>query len=363
MDTQYIKSSLSAKRLFFPRLFLMALFLLMMGSNPVWAGFKKEIQFDGKTMGTTYKIKYLSSDRSSKSAWQKKVEIRLKQVNQHLSMYDPDSEITAFNKGPLGIYKNASDDFFTMVETGRHLYALSNGAWDGTIKPLVDLWGFGTRKQPDTIPSNATISEALLQVGFGHIQIQSPRQIIKNKSVTLDFGSIAKGYGVDAIARLFRDAGITNVLVEIGGELYASGKNKKGKLWTVGISRPDPVLAKQSLYKILRLNNQAIATSGNYRNFYTIEGRTFSHIIDPKTGYPVQNRIVSASVIAKDCTMADGLATALMVMDVQGGLDLINSLDGVECLIVRKKSNPADEKKPYTDYLSDGFQQLVVNPR
>lgn len=327
--------------------------------NPAIAGYKKEIQIIGKTMGTTYKVKYISSDWASKSTWQKKIDIRLQQINKRLSMYDPESELSKFNKGPVGIYEAISNDFYTVLKTGQQLYDLSKGGWDGTIKPLVDLWGFGTRKKPDAIPSDKTISDTLVSVGFDHIKIKGYRTIQKNKMVTLDFGSIAKGYGVDAIAKLFMDAGLTDILVEIGGELFAAGKNKKGQTWSVGISRPDPVFAKQSLYKILKLNNQAIATSGNYRNFYQINGQTFSHIIDPKTGYPVRNQIVSASVIAPDCTMADGLATALMVMDVNDGIQLVNSLDGIECLIVQQKKD-GDKKGRYLNHTSEGFKTLLI---
>jgi thiamine biosynthesis lipoprotein len=205
------------------------------------------------------------------------------------------------------------------------------------MKPLVDLWGFGTRKGTGQIPETGRIARALADTGFNHIQISPGHRIQKNRAVTLDLGSIAKGYGVDAVAQLFVSSGITNLLVEIGGELYGSGLNPKGKPWSVGISRPDKQYAHQSLYKIIRLNNQAIATSGNYRNFFEKNGKTFSHIIDPRTGFPVNNAIVSTSVIAKDCTLADGLATALMVMDCQKGIDLVNRLDNTECLIIEKK--------------------------
>ncbi len=158
---------------------------------------------------------------------------------------------------------------------------------------------------------------------------------------------------MDAIARLFTASGIHDILVEIGGELYASGINKKGKPWSVGISRPAKAFANQGLYKIVRLKNHAIATSGNYRNFFELNNKTFSHIIDPKTGFPVDNKIVSASVIAKNCTFADGLATALMVMDVQKGIGLVNRLEDTECLIIQKKD------QTLVSHVSENFDSFV----
>jgi len=334
------------------------LIFLITYSTPVTAAIKKEIIITGKTMGTTYKVKYITDKKHSKPIWQKRIDILLKQINKRLSMYDPKSELSTFNQAPLGNYDSASDDFFNVLSTGQTLHKMTQGAWDGTIKPLVDLWGFGTKEKPVDIPIQSDIKQTLTMIGFDHIQINSPQNIIKQKPVTLDFGSIAKGYGVDAIAKLFITSRINDVLVEIGGELFASGRNKSGKTWSVGISRPDKVFAKQTLYKVIQLNNAAIATSGNYRNFYAIKGKSYSHIINPKTGYPVQNSIVSASVISKNCTFADGLATALMVMNVKKGIELVNSLDGTECLIVQKA--PGKEEQEYIDHTSKNFNALLL---
>ena len=231
---------------------------------------------------------------------------------------------------------------------------MTDGSWDGTVKPLVDLWGFGTKKSIHTIPEADKIALALSKTGFHHIDIKGQQTLLKTADITLDLGSIAKGYGVDALARLFTSSGIHDVLVEIGGELYGSGTNKKGKPWSVGISEPDKQFSNQNLFKIIRLNNHAIATSGNYRNFLEINKKTYSHIIDPKTGFPVDNNIVSASVISKDCTFADGLATALIVMDVQKAIALVNSLEDTECLIIQKKATQ------FISHTSDNFDRFVV---
>jgi len=344
---------------FYPGIFLVLIWLFCL-FTPAAAGTQREVTLTGRTMGTFYKIKYLTDRLHSKPVWQKKVDILLKQVNKRLSMYDPESELSLFNQGAAGRYDHISADFFTIIHTGTTLYKITHGAWDASVKPLVDLWGFGTLKKPSDIPGPADIQQALNLTGYGYIKILPPHSIVKQKPITLDFGSIAKGYGVDEVAALFISSGIKNVLVDIGGELFASGRNKSGRPWSVGISRPDKIFAKQTLYKVLALSNQAIATSGNYRNFYRIKGKSYAHIIDPKTGYPVQNKIVSASVVSRDCTFADGLATALMVMDVKEGIALVNSLEGTECLIVQEMDPGSKPGRKFIDHLSKNFNALLT---
>jgi thiamine biosynthesis lipoprotein len=321
---------------------------------------KREVKISGQTMGTFYTVKYVTGQLHTRPVWEKKIEVVLKQVNKRLSMYDPESELSLFNRKTVDVPVQVSNDLFFMIQTGRRLYEMTHGAWDGTIKPLVDLWGFGTLKKPVHPPGTEAVRTALDDTGYKHIHIHGPRRVSKNKPVCLDLGSVAKGYGVDQIARLFISSGIKNVLVNIGGELFAAGTNINGKPWTVGISRPDTALTGQTIYKILKLNNQAIATSGNYRNFYEHRGTIYSHIIDPRTGYPVKNQIVSASVIANDCVIADGLATALMVMDLQSGLDLINQLDQTECLIVQQVKSRSKDGHEYIDHVSHRFNRHVI---
>lgn len=337
-------------------LLMFSTWLIIIGAQApaAWA-LKKQYAVSGKTMGTYYRIKFIAKDDIPRSIWQKRVDTRLRNVNRKLSMYDPKSELSDFNRQPTQTPVKISNDFFTIIKTAQKIHSLTNGAWDGTIKPLVDLWGFGINKNKHNIPSPDSIQNALSRTGFSHIQITEERQVKKNRQVTLDLGSIAKGYGVDAIADLFVSLGVSNFLVEIGGELYASGKNFKKKDWSVGITRPEKKYINQNLYAAVYLKNQGIATSGNYRNFFEIKGKTYSHIINPETGYPVDNMIVSASVVAKNCTFADGLATALMVMDLQKGIDLVNSLEGTECLILQRVNGNLLQHE------SKNFKTLLVN--
>jgi len=296
-----------------------------------------EILLTGKTMGTYYQIKFIPGRQASKSLWEKKVTLRLKEVNARLSMYQKDSELSRFNRSPQGRPCHVSSDFFKVLVQCQTLYQLSHGAWDGTVKPLVDLWGFGIRKAEHTLPPEGKIAAALKKIGFNKLVLEGRTLTKTAPGITLDLGSIAKGYGVDEIARLFREGGIENCLVDIGGELAGFGKNKKDRPWVVGISKPEKKTLSPGLYDAVRLDNMAVATSGNYRNFFELDGKTYSHIIHPATGWPVNNQVVSASVIANTCTRADGLATALMVMDARAGIAMIESLPGAECLIIKKK--------------------------
>lgn len=296
----------------------------------------QEYVFTGQTMGTTYSIKLISAKPLSKSLWQEKINLRLKQVNARLSMYQKTSELSRFNAAPKDQIFRISEDLYQILDQCRHLHTLTSGAWDGTVKPLVDLWGFGTKGRRDTPPEPAEIKAALKRIGFNKLKIGDHVLTKTIPGITLDLGSIAKGYGVDEIARLIRKGGIKNYLVEIGGELVGAGENKHRKAWIVGITNPQKGFLNSGLYKKVRLDNKAIATSGNYRNYFEKDGHIYSHIISPKTGYPVKNAVVSVSVISETCTLADGLATALMVMDTYQALTLINSLENTECLIIRQ---------------------------
>jgi len=309
--------------------------------------------FSGQAMGTFYTIKFVSSKKESVSIWKKKIDVQLKEIDHKFSIFHPKGELHQFNQMIPDKSMKVSTDFYTIMLTAGNLYQITHGAWDGTVKPLVDLWGFGSVNQNNKIPGPDQIDLALSKTGFHFIQMSKNRILKKKADISLDLGSIAKGYGVDTIATLFTSSGIENLLVEIGGELYASGQNHKGTPWSVGISRPEKEYTRQQLFKIIQLKNQAIATSGNYRNYYEIDGKTYSHIIDPKTGYPVSNNIVSASVISDTCTFADGMATALMVMNIDDGISLVNSLKNTECILIEKKNNTL------ISHVSDNFRTLI----
>ena len=328
---------------------LISIFFLFI-STPVEA--KREHLIQGRTMGTTYQVKVVTGHSQSISGLKEKLDARLEEINQSMSTYKEDSEISRFNASQL-VDKSfkISNDFYQVMKTAQTIYQQSGGAWDGTVNPLVDLWGFGRAGRKTTVPQQKDISELLPDIGFKNIEIVASGYLVKKRpTVTLDLSSIAKGYGVDQLVDVVRKEGYQNYLVEIGGEVFASGYRKDGKLWRIGINRPKIDAAFDDVYKVINLHNKAFATSGDYRNFFVVDGIRYSHIIDPRTGYPVSNGVVSATIISETCIFADGLATAIMVMGADRGLDLVNRLDGTEGLIIVEKQDGS-----LVPYYSKGF--------
>ncbi len=313
---------------------------------------KNETLISGETMGTTYHIKAVTGSSDDLSGLKPKIDQRLGQINQSMSTWIKDSEISRFNDlKKAGQKIEVSHDFVQVMIVAQDLYRLTGGAWDGTVNSLVNLWGFGSTAVTNTLPPPAVIARLVSGLGFHNIQITEKRYLAKKKgTISLDLASIAKGYAVDKIAELIEQNGIKNFLVEIGGEIYAAGSRVDGKPWKIGINTPRPEAPDDQVYKAITIKNKAFATSGDYRNFFEIDGKRYSHIIDPRTGYPVDNGVVSVSVIADTCTFADGLATALMVMGSEKGLALVNRLDRVESLIIVR--NPEEQ---LVEYYSKGF--------
>ncbi len=326
---------------------LLIFFFISTGCN-----LKKEVLLSGRTMGTTYNIKVVTWFYKDTEELKDKIEKELKEVNNSMSVFIDESEISRFNR--FNSRKNffISDNFLHVMTVARRIYMLSGGAWDGTVYPLVDLWGFGRTEQENRVPQKKEIEDRLANVGFDKIEISENGYLAKkNPLVGLDLSSIAKGYGVDRAAEVIRNNGINNFLVEIGGEVYASGHKITGGYWLVGINMPDKDSLNGDIYKTVSLKNKALATSGDYRNFFEKNGDSYSHIINPKTGYPVNNGVVSVSVVANDCTFADGLATAIMVTGHEKGLEIANKFSGVECLVVIRNKDGT-----LTDYFSKGFR-------
>ncbi|CAB1061117.1 FAD:protein FMN transferase (EC @ FAD:protein FMN transferase (EC, NqrBC-associated [Olavius sp. associated proteobacterium Delta 1] len=302
---------------------------------------QREHLIQGRTMGTTYHVNVVAGNFQSIAGLKETIDARLVEINGSMSTYQRDSEISRFNDmKQAGQAFEISADFLQVMMTAKTIFELSEGAWDGTVNPLVELWGFGRAGPKRAPPPKQEIAALLNNIGFENIEISQNASLLKKRrSLTLDLSSIAKGYGVDQVADIVHQAGFTDYLVEIGGEIFASGKRQDGNMWRIGINRPRQDAAFDEVYKVVDLYNKAFATSGDYRNFYEVEGVRYSHIIDPRTGYPVSNGVVSVSIIADNCTLADGLATAVMVMGTEKGLDLINRLEGVEGLIIIEKPN------------------------
>lgn len=314
---------------------------------------RREIRLTGRTMGTAYHITVIGGYFTAAAPLQKAIDARLAAIETSMSTYRPDSEISRFNQiKSSGQPFPISRDFYRVMALSQNLFRITRGAWDGTLYPLIDAWGFGPTPRPgNRPPADATIRDLLALVGFQHIEVHPDGHLRKRlPAVTLDLASVAKGYAVDAVAELLRAEGFTDYIVEIGGEVYAAGVRIDGKPWRVGINAPEAGAAFNQVYRVVHLQDRAFATSGDYRNFFEIDGRRYAHIIDPRTGYPVSNGVVSVSVTAETCALADGLATALVVLGAADGVELVDRLEEVECLVITR-----DEHGRLHDHLSQGF--------
>lgn len=319
-------------------------------------GFKKTYSISGQTMGTFYNVVIYTHKTIKPSDLKQKIDVQLKRINQQMSLYLKMSEISKFNRAKKNESIHISIDFYRVITEAQKLYRITDGAWDGTVRPLYDLWNFdATTKNVSKIPGQTTIELYLGRIGFENIIIADKMLTKKNSGLTLDLGSIAKGYGVDSVVTLLKKSNFKNYFVEIGGEVYVAGQKSGHKKWKIGISMPKHGYNDKP-YKILNLYDKALATSGTYRNFFELNEKTYSHVINPKTGWPVDNNIVSVSVVADNCMFADGLATGLMIMGRQKGIELVNKLDNVECLIVVKKND--NSLKPV---FSADFEKYIAN--
>ena len=321
----------------------------------LFSGCKKQNQtiiINGNTMGTTYSIKivdYSPQDININNV-KTKIDSVLQVVNQQMSTYIPDSEISRFNRLNNMEWFPISANFYDVIVVAQEISRLTNGAFDITVGPIIELWGFSGEIYQNNWrpPSDHEIEETIKSIGFNNIIIRKNSIKKINTDTKIDLNAIAKGFGVDVVFELLRDLGFTDILVEIGGEVRCSGYNSEGEYWKIGVDKPKlDIIPGAELQAIISLDNQALATSGDYRNYFECEGELYSHMIDPTTGYPTINNVASASVTAPNCMIADALATALMVMG-EDGIELINTIDGVEAMIIiRTDSNNFNSLESY----------------
>jgi thiamine biosynthesis lipoprotein len=287
----------------------------------------------GKAQGTTYLIKYLHND----SIFQKRqIDSVFSSLDSSLSLYKNYSAISIFNQHSRGIKYNAH--LFNVVKKSIYFYQLSNGSFDITCKPLSTLWGFG--KDKFDIPTPSLIKKTLENIGSNKIAFFQDSLIKTNSSVKIDCDGIAQGYSVDVFYEFLLSKRIRNFMIEIGGEIRTHGLNEKRKAWTVGIEDPSQFLNNDFLVtKVVNISNKAITTSGNYRKYKKLGNIYFSHIIDPIQGRPVNNGIISVTVIADDAMTADALDNAFMVMGIEKSFQLIQSMSSVGFYITYKNTS------------------------
>jgi len=307
--------------------------ILFVSVFSVWLYRKNQVpepfRIEGKTMGTTYHITYFDNQGRN---FQNSVDSLLSVVNKSINNYDPASEVSLFNKSSVGIAITLPY-LYAPVRKAEEIFAASNGAFDPTVMPLVNAWGFGPAKQMN--PDSSQIDSIKTFVGFQKIRVREDSIVKIDPRVQLDFGGIGQGYGADVITDFLRSMGITNMLIELGGEGMAVGKNlKTNKQWEIGILDPNSTVENQYFKAYVSLMDKSFTTSGNYFNYREINGKKYSHTIDPETGYPASRAILSASIFAEDCTTADAWGTAFMVMGHEKAIELLKAHPELDALLI-----------------------------
>lgn len=282
----------------------------------------KPVRLEGQTMGSTWSVVLGKKPAGADPAvLQQLLQQQLDTINKQMSTYDPASEVSRFNDTSSTGWFPVSGETALVVELALEISRLSDGAFDITVGPLVELWGFGPKPRREKRPSESEIAAARRLVGHRHLQVRrSPAALRKDiPGLRIDLSAIAKGYAADKLAEVLAAKGIDDMLVEVGGELLIRGKNPEGKLWRIAVEKPQA--GERGVEKVLRLTDTAVATSGNYRNFFVEDGQRYGHTIDPVKGWPVRHRLASVTVLAATAARADALATALMAMGDQRAVE------------------------------------------
>jgi thiamine biosynthesis lipoprotein len=302
-------------------------------------------ELSGSTMGTTYSVKYLTREPVN---YQASIDSLLEDFNQCLSTYIEDSEISKFNQGVLHRFDRPY--FYPVMEKSLALYQITGGAFDPTVMPLVSAWGFGPDSE-DT-PTAEEVDSLLASVGFDNVFFDEQAVCKLKPAVQLDFSAIAKGYAVDLVMKFLKTKGLENIFVEIGGEIAASGVNDQNKPWAVYIEKP--LEGERSVQAVAMLDNIAVATSGNYRNYYIKDGKKYAHTISPFTGYPVQHSLLGVSVFAENCAAADAYATAFMVMGLDKAIPIVAQQTDIEAYFVY-----SDENGALKTHVTSGIENFI----
>ncbi len=325
-------------------------------ATAVWyfVGHKKEYQIiSGETFGTYYTIKIRSS--ADNTHLQKKIKEEFEKINSQMSVFDINSELSNINKEIEGQWIVLSPEMSFLMKNAYQIYRQSNGAFDPTIGKLIDLWGFGTTGSTDKTPNPEDISLLLKTTGFDKVSFDAQYEKMRKNSAdtVINLSALAKGYGVDRIAALLKEQGLKNFVIEVGGEVYASGKKSDAvDGWNIGVVNPQNTNEINAY--VVKLKNFAAATSGDYRNFFYVDGKKYSHTIDPKTGYPAENNLASVTVFDKSCMRADAMATAIMSMGEKKSYNFIKQNNLPVVLFIK------DESGNLQSWVSDAAKKLGV---
>jgi FAD:protein FMN transferase len=307
------------------------------------------IRWQGRTMGSPYTVQIVGTNLVPRQVetLQAEIEACLKEVNRQMSHYQPDSELSQFNRAPAHQPFKVSPKFARVVRFSLEMARRSGGAFDPTLAPVINLWGFGEKTEQHIVPAEADLKTALAKTGWRHLTVTDRDELVKDiPDLTVNLSAVAKGFGVDEMVRVLRGHGLTNVYAAIAGEVLVLGHNSRGTNWQVGISAPvahwnenDPMAA------VVALSNQAVSTSGDYQKFFTDpQGRRLSHIFDPRTGWPVQHNAGGVSVVAADSMTADALGTTLFVLGPEAGLKFIEPWTNAAALFIVREAEGRDRQ-------------------
>lgn len=300
---------------------------------------RRTFDFRGPTMGTTYSVKVVTGPEglggSARAALNQSIRGELERINALMSTWDPESELSRFNRSTSLEPLPVSPETFDVFRWALELAALTDGALDVTIAPLVDAWGFGPGGRRGSAPGEDEIARLREAVGTTHLELDAAASTVRKRrpDVRCDFSALAPGYAADRLWTMLSERGIPDFLVDVGGELRARGRNDAGHPWQIAIERPQEV--GRVIERLIPIADRAIATSGDYRNYYEVEGERIAHILDPRTGRPIRHRLASATVIDELAVRADALSTALMVLGPDDGFALAERLDLAALFILR----------------------------
>ncbi len=298
------------------------------------------VTLQGRTMGTTWSVKIAQQALPvSDSELGAEIDALLEQINQLMSTYRADSELSRFNQSRSTEWQSVQPETALVVNTSLEISRLTDGAFDVTVGPLVNLWGFGPEKLAGEIPSDAEIQQRKMHTGYDKLQVRlQPSALRKtDPELYLDLSGIAKGYAVDRVAELLESRQLVHYMVEIGGEIRVRGEKEKGRPWRIAVEKP--VANERAVYRVLGLETASLATSGDYRIFIEQDGHRYSHTIDPVTGRPVTHHLASVSVIHPSCMYADAMATALTVLGPERGLAVAQAEKLAVYLIERQEQD------------------------
>ncbi|NRA59321.1 MAG: FAD:protein FMN transferase [Psychrobium sp.] len=312
------------------------------------------IKLEGRTMGTTYHISYLdgsSGDEAVKLAHHKNIDNLLVIINDQMSTYQDDSELSTFNNSSSTAPFEVSPDTAFVVKEAIRLSYLTDKRLDVTVGPLVNLWGFGPQKRPESIPSFEALNQIRKRVGIDHLSTEGNYLSKDISDLYVDLSTVAKGFGVDKIAQYLMQHDINDFLVEVGGEIRAMGKPNSKRDWIIAIEKP--VSSHRAVQQYISPLDNGLATSGDYRIYYEENGRRFSHIIDPRTGQPINHKLVSVTVIHPSSMTADGLSTAIMVMGSELGLRFAQDQELAVFMVVKTDNG-------FREVYTDAFKPFLV---